>query len=88
MRVYKRDYCGSLRIWFNALLLIVPMVLVPFTAHAYLGPGAGLGMIGSLLAVAVVVLIVVLGLVIYPIRMHRKRKRHAAERSIDMGSVK
>lgn len=43
-------------------------------AFAYLGPGAGLGMIGSLIAVILVILVVILGLVIYPIRMHRKRK--------------
>lgn len=43
-------------------------------AAAYLGPGAGLGMIGSLIAIVVVALVVVLGLIIYPIRMIRKRK--------------
>lgn len=47
------------------------------SAFAYLGPGAGLGMIGSLIAIAVVVLVVVLGLVVYPIRMIRKRKLQA-----------
>lgn len=44
-------------------------------AAAYLGPGAGLGMIGSLIAIVVVGLIMVLGLVIYPIKLLRKRRR-------------
>ena len=51
-----------------------PMILFSGPAAAYLGPGAGLGMIGSLIAVIVVVLVIVLGLVIYPIRVMRKRK--------------
>lgn len=46
-------------------------------ALAYLGPGAGLGMIGSLIAIVVVGLVIVLGLVVYPIRMLRKRKSQA-----------
>jgi uncharacterized protein (DUF2062 family) len=46
-------------------------------AAAYLGPGAGLGMIGSLIAVIIVALVVILGLVIYPVRMLRKRRRKA-----------
>ncbi len=49
------------------------------TAHAYMGPGAGLGMVGSLIAVIVAVLILVFGLVIYPIRLLRKRKSKSKE---------
>jgi hypothetical protein len=43
-------------------------------ADAYVGPGAGLGMIGSLIAVIAVVLIMVFGLIVYPIRLLRKRR--------------
>lgn len=61
-----------------AILLTPPVVagvlFAPDVAWAYLGPGAGLGMIGSLIGVAVVVLVSVLGLVIYPLRMLRKRR--------------
>ena len=53
------------------------------TAFAYLGPGAGLGMIGSLIAIVVVGLVVVLGLVIYPVRMMRKRKLQATADNVD-----
>ncbi len=55
-------------------------VLIAGPAQAYLGPGAGLGMIGSLIAVVLVALVVVFGLVIYPIRMMRK-KRNAEKES-------
>jgi hypothetical protein len=43
-------------------------------AYAYIGPGAGLGMIGSVIAIIIAVLIVVVGLIIYPIRRVMKRK--------------
>jgi len=60
---------------FLALLFVAAGVtLTPDVAWAYLGPGAGLGMIGSLIGVVVVVVISVLGLIIYPLRMLRKRR--------------
>lgn len=51
------------------------------TALAYVGPGAGLGMLGSLLAVLAAVVIGLLGLVLYPFMLLRKmlRKRSAAK---------
>lgn len=52
-------------------------------AVAYLGPGAGLGMIGSLIAIIVVALVVVLGLVIYPVRILRKRKMQARSGNVE-----
>ena len=44
-------------------------------AHAYVGPGAGLTAIGSLLAVGAAVLLVIVGFIWYPIRrLMRSRK--------------
>ena len=45
------------------------------SAFAYLGPGAGLGLIGSLIAVVVVAFVVVFGLILYPIRIYRRKQR-------------
>jgi hypothetical protein len=61
---------GSLALLFVA----AGVTLTPDVAWAYLGPGAGLGMIGSLIGVVVVVVISVLGLIIYPLRVLRKRR--------------
>jgi len=57
--------------------LLVWMLLFSSSAFAYLGPGAGLGMLGSLIAIAVVMLVVVLGLIVYPLRMLKKRRMQA-----------
>jgi hypothetical protein len=57
-------------------MFFVSMLILDFSecAYAYIGPGAGLGMIGSLLAIIIAVLIVVVGLVIYPIRRVMRRR--------------
>lgn len=62
------------------LYIAAPALLFGFYANpaaAYLGPGAGLGMVGSLIAVVIVGLVMVLGLIIYPIRLFKKRKSQA-----------
>jgi hypothetical protein len=46
-------------------------------ALAYVGPGAGLGMIASLFAVVVAVLATIAGLVLWPIRRLAQRKKRA-----------
>ena len=63
----------------TAFLLTANLLLFPEYAQAYLGPGAGLGMIGSLIAVIVAVVIIILGLLIYPIRLLLKRKSSSKE---------
>jgi len=45
----------------------------------YVGPGAGLGMIGALLAVLCVIFLGLLGPVLYPIRLIRRRLKRRRE---------
>ena len=59
--------------------LFVLLALVVLPAHAYMGPGAGLGMLGSLVAVAGALLVAVFGILVLPIRMILKRRRKAGE---------
>ena len=55
------------------LFLIALLAAAP--ALAYMGPGAGLGMLGSLLAVAGALLVAVLGIVVLPLRIILKKRR-------------
>jgi len=66
-----RKQAALLSFFVGALLTAAP-------AAAYMGPGAGLGMIGSLVAVIGAVLIALLGIVILPVRMILKKRRKAA----------
>jgi hypothetical protein len=50
---------------------------------AYVGPGAGLSFLGSLLAVVVVIAIGLLGLVVYPLKLVLAWYRGAATQSLD-----
>jgi hypothetical protein len=55
--------------------------LYPATALAYVGPGAGLSAIGSLLAVIAAILAAILGFLWYPLKriLRKRRMRRAAE---------
>ena len=57
-----------------ACAVAIAMTL-PGTAFAYIGPGAGLGAIGSLVAVIGAVLLAIVGLLVLPIRMLARRRK-------------
>jgi hypothetical protein len=48
-------------------------------AVAYVGPGAGLGVLGAMLAILTAVLATVVGLIVWPVRMIMRRRRRNAE---------
>lgn len=62
-----------------ALFLIATLAAGP--ALAYMGPGAGLGMLGSLLAVAGALLVAVLGIFVLPLRLILKKRRKGQARA-------
>jgi hypothetical protein len=59
----------------TALLVLLAFAATP--ALAYMGPGAGLGMLGSLIAVIGAVVVAVFGLLVLPIRMIMKKRKQA-----------
>lgn len=62
--------------------LFVMAALLPGQAWAYVGPGAGLTALGSLLALLAAVALAVIGFVWYPVkRLMRRRKAVAAGRT-------
>ena len=56
-------------------IVIALLAAAPLVAQAYVGPGAGLGMIGSLLAVVGAMLLSLLGLILWPWRVLKKRRQ-------------
>jgi hypothetical protein len=61
-----------------ALVAGIAVAVLPQAAAAYVGPGAGLTMLGALWAVIAAVLFAVAGLVIWPIRAMRRRRKQLA----------
>jgi len=54
--------------------------LAPDSAHAYIGPGAGISAIGSLLTLIAAVLLAIVGFVWYPVkRLLKSRRKGRAE---------
>lgn len=61
-----------------AILTVFCALLAAATpALAYMGPGAGLGMLGSLFALIGAALVALFGLIVLPVRMLMKRFRKA-----------
>jgi pilus assembly protein TadC len=62
-------------------VLMSSVVVLP--SHAYIGPGAGISAIGSLVALVGAILLAIVGFVWYPFkRMMRRRKAAAADETI------
>ena len=61
-----------------ALVAGIAVAGLPQAAAAYVGPGAGLTMLGALWAVIAAVLFALAGLVIWPIRAMRRRRKQLA----------
>jgi hypothetical protein len=59
----------------NRVAVFLVAMLAAAPAAAYMGPGAGLGMLGSLAAVIGAVLVAVVAIVWMPIRILLKRRR-------------
>jgi membrane protein implicated in regulation of membrane protease activity len=61
---------------FIPLIAAAALLLLPGTAFAYVGPGAGLTMIGALWAVILAVLMALFFVVAWPVRRMLRRARH------------
>ena len=61
------------------ILSIFAVVILANPAVAYVGPGAGLTMLGALWAVIAAVALVLVGIVIWPVRLYLRRRKATAE---------
>jgi len=66
---------------FGVLLTMLLAVALPSPALAYIGPGAGLGAIAVTVALLLGVLLLVIGLVWYPLKRLLKGKKTSATNS-------
>jgi len=60
---------------------LVCLAFIPALAEAYVGPGAGLTMLGSLWGLIVAVGFVLFGLLILPYKLMRNKRRKQAEQA-------
>jgi hypothetical protein len=70
------------------LLVLIVVCLIPDTASAYVGPGAGLSVIGAAFALIAGAFLAVVGFVWYPIkRLLRFRRRVRSPENASMDTV-
>ena len=64
---------------YQSLYVLVLVTIVSMSAgpaSAYIGPGAGLGLIGSLIAVVALIAVTVLGLFVLPLKLLFGKKQN------------
>ncbi|WP_422027746.1 hypothetical protein [Roseovarius sp.] len=65
----------------HAAALAVAAVFVPAAAQAYVGPGAGLTAIGTMIALFAGIVLAIIGFVWYPLKRMMKNRSKPAERA-------
>lgn len=65
----------------NLLAFGMALSLMAGPAHAYIGPGAGLGAIGTVIAVIGAILLMIVGFLWYPIKRMLKRGKNSVEQN-------
>ena len=76
----SHSFAGKGSIILSGAALGVSLLFAP-DAHAYVGPGAGLGILGAILAVIAAVLASIVGLVLWPVRRYLRRRKEAPTRA-------
>lgn len=60
-------------------VLAITTTMFPITAYAYIGPGAGLSAIGSVLALIGAILLAILGFIWFPVKRLLKKIKKKSE---------
>lgn len=63
------------------VLLIAATLLLCTPAMAYIGPGAGISVLGSLLGILATIVVAIAAIVMWPLRKVMKKRRKAAQAS-------
>jgi hypothetical protein len=78
-----RSRCGRLAAAFCLIAVAGAVLAAP--AHAYLGPGAGLSAIGTVLALLAAVVLGIVGFVWYPVKRLLRSRQGGAPRNAATG---
>lgn len=65
------------------LLVMAAAVLLSTPATAYIGPGAGISVLGSLLGILATIVVAIVAIVMWPLRKVLKKRRHAAAGEVE-----
>ena len=57
------------------LLALLPLLLLTNSAVAYVGPGAGISVLGSLLSILATIFVAIGAIIFWPLRKYMKRRK-------------
>ena len=63
----------------TVILVAFTLLLTAGAAHAYIGPGAGISVLGSLLGILTTVLLAIGAILLWPLRTFMKRRKARRE---------
>ena len=69
------------------MLIFCVAWLAPVTADAYIGPGAGISAIGSLLVPIAAVLVAIVGFIWFPMKRLMKNRRKVPSEAVNKGAA-
>ena len=75
----QRISAGTVLALVLATLLAFLLLIAAQPAHAYVGPSAAVGVVGSVLGLAAAVVLALIGLVLLPLRAMAKRRGRAKQ---------
>jgi hypothetical protein len=69
----------------QSIVMILCIILVcPVTAHAYVGPGLGLGVVGAIAGVIFSIILAIIGIFWYPLkRLFGKGRKKTKENNVE-----
>ncbi|MGD8913948.1 MAG: hypothetical protein PVI97_16885 [Candidatus Thiodiazotropha sp.] len=62
-------------------VLVISVLLFPALGHAYIGPGAGLGAIGTAIALLGALILLIVGFIWYPVKRLLRRSKNVSTQS-------
>ena len=65
--------------------MVFTLLLTAGAAHAYIGPGAGISVLGSLLGILTTVLLAIGAILLWPLRTFVKRRKARREAAAEAG---
>lgn len=68
------------------LILAILLLLLASTAHAYIGPGAGIPVLGSLIGIVITIVVAIAAILFWPIRKMLKRGKNKTKTSENQSS--
>ncbi len=63
----------------RSIILFAALWLLVLPAHAYIGPGAGISVLGGIISVVVGVFVAIGAILLWPVRKAMKRRKAARE---------